>query len=205
MATFLAAFQITMAHAQANIVFVDVVPDRRLFDEGEPITLDGAFVLANHSASSFANTARLFTFSANGQGGILVTPNSNRAATLLSFGDPIGPGGVFLGNVDADLATTGSLFNNDAEWLSDTSPVMGYAGFQTQNSGFYGWLLLEVAPSNAADPIAITLKSYAYQTNGNTILAGQVPEPSSLAIVALGGLVVASRRRTRTIESTQNP
>ena len=59
----------------------------------------------------------------------------------------------------------------------------------------YGWARLDVTADNMG---TATLFGFAYETEPNTsIVAGQIPEPSSLALLAAGGGAVALKRRRR--------
>jgi hypothetical protein len=68
-------------------------------------------------------------------------------------------------------------------------------GFDLVDDGlnYYGWIQL----SNPLNIIAGQAVDWAYESAPNTpIIAGAVPEPSTLAFLSLGGLLIlASRRR----------
>jgi hypothetical protein len=70
-----------------------------------------------------------------------------------------------------------------------------YVGFDLVDDGlnYYGWIQL----SNPLNIIAGQAVDWAYESAPNTpIIAGAVPEPSTLAFLSLGGLLIlASRRR----------
>ena len=94
-----------------------------------------------------------------------------------------------------DLAW-GDGFNNSQ--FIDTG---GYVGFQFDVGGGtqYGWAeltLLSGAPANQ-----FRLENYAFAGPGESILAGVVPEPSSLAFLALGAVGVTSWRSRRSASS----
>ena len=71
----------------------------------------------------------------------------------------------------------------------------GYFGFQLVEGGqsYYGWMHVDFASGPIASPF---IKEWAYNTvAGQPITVGQVPEPSVMALAALGGLLLLRRRR----------
>ena len=58
---------------------------------------------------------------------------------------------------------------------------------------FYGWVGVEVDQTD----YTATVTGYAYEDTGGDILAGEVPEPSPLALLAMGATGVAALRRRR--------
>jgi hypothetical protein len=74
----------------------------------------------------------------------------------------------------------------------------GYVGFQFDPDGiagaqtFYGWAQMKVGGGASGNGNVI---SWAYDDTGAPIQAGAVPEPGSLALLALGAAGVASWRR----------
>jgi hypothetical protein len=81
----------------------------------------------------------------------------------------------------------------------------GFVGFKvynasTNNRFWYGWLAVTVT-GNQSIGFTTTITEFGYDNTGSGIIAGfigsPIPEPSGLAMVALGGLAVAGRRWRR--------
>ena len=85
----------------------------------------------------------------------------------------------------------------NSQWLNAGT---GFVGFEFNGgSGLqFGWarVTMDGAPGNT-----FTLVDYAWGDVGDNITAGQVPEPGSLALLALGGvgLVVWRKRRAKAV------
>ena len=116
----------------------------------------------------------------------------------LGFGANIAGGPFAAANVGT--LAFGPGFAN-SQW---TTPGQGYVGFKfTDTAGTeYGWASLTMAgvPGNV-----FTLNSYAYTTAGEIITAGQtsaVPEPGSLALLAMGGAGLLAWRQRRAAKSS---
>ncbi len=109
-------------------------------------------------------------------------------------------------NVGAGLAVSaGRSFKSNALFLHVTSSGVltsgqfdtpGYIGVRFDPAGgsewLYGWIHID---SVAGDYTSYHIDGYAYETDGGSIVAGAVPEPSSLALLALGAAGVRFLRK----------
>jgi hypothetical protein len=117
-------------------------------------------------------------------------------ATPFNFGDIIDPSSV-------DFNTSGKLGDYDTVTLGTsggwTPGTDGYLGFYFEGTGGpqAGWAEISIGSAD----LSFEVLSYAYETVANTtIQAGQTtdtPEPSTLALVALGGAGLIALRRRR--------
>lgn len=109
----------------------------------------------------------------------------------LAFGDVI--------NAHANFVTQGSYLDYLAAHANRgqfTAPGIGFAGirFNTGAGMQYGWVRFNM---NGGPGNSFTLVDYAWGDVGDTITAGQVPEPGCLGLLALGGVGLMAWRKRR--------
>ena len=143
----------------------------------------------------------------------LATASGTDGQTLkLSMGAVIGPSSTVFGQQN-DLANQFiTNFQNDGaptgQWLGDGTTVQtGYVGFKfqtTDGSTHYGWFQISLDPNAFNDDTtgtpSTTVLGWAYNSVADQgILAGQIPEPNSIALALLGagaaGLMYWRRKR----------
>lgn len=126
------------------------------------------------------------------------------------FGDSIGPGAAVPTHSLGYAPFTnfsGNTSTNAANFGNPTLPQYWGFGLNIDGDIHYGWGRLSTIRDDSdlnvpagQRPWTATLHEYAYQSDpGVPILAGQVPEPTTLALLAAGGggLALAGRRQRR--------
>lgn len=121
------------------------------------------------------------------------TFNNDAYASKLAFGANIA-GGHF-GPATKSYGTL--AFGNGYAHSQWKTAGQGYIGFEfTDANGLeLGWASI-TADGTAAEN-TFTLNSYAYTTDGEALTAGEVPEPGSLALLAVGGAGLLAWRQRR--------
>ena len=109
----------------------------------------------------------------------------------LAFGANINGGNFDAAAIIGTMAFAYGYPNS--QWLPAGT---GFIGFRFNAGGGlqYGWarVTMDGAPGNT-----FTLVDYAYGDVGDNITAGEVPEPGSLALLALGGVGLVAWRKRR--------
>jgi hypothetical protein len=94
------------------------------------------------------------------------------------------------------LAYNTSLYTTQSNSLFPSSATTGYALFKFDDPGCsggtcYGWTQLKVAFTPNGPNVDIL--GWAYDTSGNPLPAGTVPEPSTLAMTGLAALALGAK------------
>jgi hypothetical protein len=139
---------------------------------------------------------------------IFARSGSNDYAAALARGARIGPDGQFTRGIGiGNAAFCGGCYPEQFFDYGSFLNTRAYLGLRFPIGGqeHYGWANLSVSTGGEFDSqIAATLSGYAYNTVPNQpIFAGQVPEPGTLGLLALGSLGIAAWRRKKAVTSDQ--
>jgi MYXO-CTERM domain-containing protein len=118
---------------------------------------------------------------------------TNAFPAALTAGEVIGdPGSTFASTYDAVLGTAGG---GDGNFSVDDIINPQYLGvrFQLTSGGptYYAWIGIDITDSSNATGV---ITQYAYEDSGGSIIAGQIPEPAGLALLALGAPFLLRRK-----------
>ena len=163
-----------------------------------------------------STTAGIYLNIATGQSGGNTVPGWNVnpwGSAFLDMFNPSLPGGsVYVGSATGYFnlpmgtlisgASTFTSGGNDPAFALNLNSSNNLIGFQFQNSVSntleYGWMRISLAGTSGAQPRAIV--EYAYENSGAGIMAGAIPEPSTLAllgVMAAGALGVRAWRKRK--------
>src|SRR4051794_31876833 len=121
---------------------------------------------------------------------------ANAQPAALSLGAPIGPASTFSTTYDADLANQGTGAGNFlVDNITGNAQYLGLK-FQLTSGGptYFGWIGVDITNATA---LTGQVTGFAYDNTGAPIPAGAIPEPSGLALLALGAPFLLMRRRKR--------
>lgn len=156
------------------------------------------FNLSGPSSDDITILATLVT----GSNGVEATPNSGAAVLgdgiggvdALSFGDVIDPT-----NTKFQTSTKEMVNTTGGNWSQTGGQAYLGFYFNGPTNPQAGWALISTTANNTASSFEIL--SYAYEDSANTPIdagdTGAVPEPSSMALLALGGAGLLALRKRR--------
>jgi len=194
--------------AEAGIIYSSTIPGWQsvVFGPGdEDVTLEGANADLRLIGSrwTIGTTSPYYTFQGVAVGG----PNGASVQTLgsvlemLGKSSNVGPSGVFWSYSTAwyRSAYNGSTISTSGSWTYDGQ--VGFFGFkfalESNGTTVYGWGELKRLTADSGE-----LLRWAYEDSGDPIHVADVPEPSGLALLALGaGGLAAWRSRRRKKEA----
>jgi len=164
-----------------------------------------------------STTAGIYLNVVTGQAGGNTVPGwdvNPWGSSFLDMFNPSAPGGsVYVGDATGYFnlapgtlisgASTFTSGGNSASFPLNLNSSNNLIGFQFLNEGTgmvdYAWMRISLAGTSGAQPRAIV--EYAYEDSGAGIMAGAIPEPSTLAllgVMAAGALGVRAWRKRKT-------
>lgn len=123
----------------------------------------------------------------------------------LAFGDAL-IGETFFGGGEGPLQLAYTAFGVNNVYGAFAPPNnSGFVGINFTSGGgdsVFGWIQVsisgDVRNANFANA-SINVNGYAYALSGTSIVAGQIPEPSSIALLALGAAGLSCRRSRKQV------
>jgi len=186
--------------SNAAITYVDLSPDAVLFDTtvgGGAVALNLVFDTHNLTLAHGVGTTNAATGYAIFDSDAIAAPGVNVAGFVagaynyganLAYGANIASAAFLAAGVQGTLAYNGG-YGND-QFLA---PGIAFMGVRFSGNR-YGWVRVNM---DGASLNSFTVLDYAYGAAGDTVQAGVVPEPASLASLALGAVGLAAWRGRR--------
>ncbi|MEO0514948.1 MAG: PEP-CTERM sorting domain-containing protein [Planctomycetota bacterium] len=187
--------------AQAEIIFTDIDDVTIGPDAAAPIYIDingdvvgdtpPAGAQQEFSINTFANSVRINPYNLAGQASEVLSSTGYYVSSF-EAGDLIGPTSAAASGANFAARTAGAYFYN----FVDSGKFVGLKWDIGGGDFLYGYAAIDITGANYGE-VQVTLKSFAYESEANVgIVAGAVPEPGSLALLAAGAGALAFRRRS---------
>lgn len=147
--------------------------------------------IASTSGAAGAAFCNVFGAVSAGFNGLVAGPY--RYVSKLASG--VNPAGnPFVGGGPGGFGTLAFAYGyQNSQWLDAGTGFVGFR-FNTGGGVQYGWARLTM---NGSPLNSFTMVDYAWGDVGDTILTGQIPEPGSLALLAVGAVGLLAWRKQR--------
>ena len=122
---------------------------------------------------------------------VRLTTSVSSSIVSLNLGDLVDSSDIYA---TAAAGSSNHIGINPGQFASGVTGYLGFSLIDNNVAGpFYGWMRVNL--SNTGQPGQII--DWTYENSGAGITVGAIPEPSSLAILALGASLLAFGRRRR--------
>lgn len=158
-------------------VFIDV---DNFSNPGSPTQQTGWDINAFFGGEGFGNSANFQPARAS---------FSNSSAIInLTTGSLVGNSLIYFNGAAGSSTHIG---NSAGQFVSGSTGFIGFTLIDNAANGpYYGWMRVNFSNTGGTG----TIIDWAYENSGSAITVGAVPEPTSLALLALGGSLCAFRR-----------